>query len=95
MMTPSDSDQPRSDRELALWMLDQMRESAAFLAMLRAARRSGRRDILDTREDFDPHTKRLAALFDGDEDVIVGDAVEVRQRRLLAMEGDRPVAGRG
>lgn len=74
MMTPSDSDQPRSDRELALWMLEQMRESTAFLAMLRAARRKGRRDILDTREDFDPHTKRLAALFDGDEDVVVGDA---------------------
>lgn len=74
MTTARDSDQPRSDRELALWMLDQMQESTAFLAMLRAARRKGRRDILDTREDFDPHTKRLAALFDGDEDVVVGDA---------------------
>jgi hypothetical protein len=74
MTTTADAQDPRTDRELALWMLEQMRESEAFLAMLRAARRQGRRDILDTREDIEPHRKRLGVLFDGDEDVIVGDA---------------------
>ncbi len=72
--TIADGEGPRSDRELALWMLDQMRESEEFLAMLRAARRQGRRDILDTRADFAPHQKRLAKLFKGDEDAAVGDA---------------------
>lgn len=92
MTTPSDNELPRTERELALWMLDQMQESTAFLAMLRAARRNGRRDILDTREDFDPHRKRLAALFDGEEYAGVSDAPaalvgvidEVMQRDLLS-----------
>lgn len=74
MTTIADGKAPRSDRELALWMLGEMRESEAFLAMLRAARRQGRRDILDTRADADPHRKRLAQLFDGSEDASVSDA---------------------
>lgn len=42
--------------------------------MLRAARREGRRDILDTRADYAPHRKRLSKLFQGDEDASVSDA---------------------
>ena len=74
MTTIADDQAPRSDRELALWMLNEMRDSEAFLSMLRAARRKGRRDILDTPDDLEPHVKRLAQLFDGTEDASVGDA---------------------
>jgi hypothetical protein len=44
-----------SDRELALWMLERIRDSEAFLAVLRQARRSGKRHVLDHDEDIPPH----------------------------------------
>lgn len=67
-------DDKRSDRDLALWMLEQMRESEEFLGMLRAARRRGERDVLDIPEFAALHQGRLAKLFQGDDD---GDPTEV------------------
>jgi hypothetical protein len=55
-MTMMPSDTPMdSDRELALWMLERIRDSEAFLAVLRQARRSGKRHVLDHDEDIPPH----------------------------------------
>ena len=64
----NNSDDTRSDRELALWMLEQMGESEEFLGVLRAARRRGARDVLDTPDYAALHQGRLAKLFQGEED---------------------------
>lgn len=60
---------PRSDfpdKDLALWMLERMRDSAAFLDVLRKARVEGRRDVLDTDAYVARHGKRVAKLFQSD-----------------------------
>lgn len=55
-----------SDRDLALWMLERMRESDTFLESIRAARSAGGTDMLDRPEYTDAHRVRLAPLFEGD-----------------------------
>lgn len=52
-----------SDTELALWMLERSRDSERFLGVLRAARITGRRDILDTPDYVERHRTRLKKLF--------------------------------
>lgn len=82
----------RSERELALWMLEQMRESEEFLGVLRAARRRGERDVLDTPDYAEQHQGRLAKLFQGEEDeepaevpaALAGVIEEVIARDLLS-----------
>jgi hypothetical protein len=62
------------DRELALWMLDRMQDSEAFLAEIQAARVKGRPDILDTPDYVALHKSRLKKLYQGGDD---GEYAEV------------------
>jgi hypothetical protein len=62
------------DRELALWMLDRMQDSEAFLAEIQAARIKGRPDILDTPDYVALHKSRLKKLYQGGDD---GEYAEV------------------
>ena len=71
-----------SDKELALWMLDRMRDSDEFLGVIRAARSAGEPHILDTPEIAAQHTSRLAPLYQGDTEV----ALEASDAVLAAME---------
>lgn len=80
-----------SDQELALWMLERMKDSAEFLGTLRAARVKGKRDILDAPEYIDRHKGRLKKLFEGDEDetvdappALAGTIDEIAARDLLS-----------
>ena len=56
----------KSEKELALWMLDQMRDSEEFLGVLKAARVTGTRDILDSPAYIARHQARLKPLFQSD-----------------------------
>lgn len=59
-----------TETELALWMLDRMRGSERFLAVIKAARVAGRRDVLDAPDYVQHHRARLKKLFqsgDGDD----------------------------
>ena len=58
----------KSDRELALWMLERMRDSEEFLGAIRAARTAGKRDILDMPDYVARHKGRLKPLFQSDTD---------------------------
>jgi len=58
----------KSDRELALWMLERMRDSEEFLGVIRAARNAGKRDILDMPDYVARHQGRLKKLFQSDTD---------------------------
>lgn len=52
-----------SEQQLALWMLEKMQDSEAFLRDVRAARVKGKPDILDEPQFVDPHKTRLKRLF--------------------------------
>lgn len=52
-----------NDMELALWMLERMRNSERFLAVIKAARIAGHRDVLDTPDYVELHLSRLKKLF--------------------------------
>ena len=71
-----------SDKELALWMLDRMRDSDEFLGVIRAARSAGEPHILDTPDIAAQHTSRLAPLYQGDTEV----ALEASDALVAAME---------
>lgn len=58
--TPSSA---ASDTDLALWMLECMRGSERFLAVIKAARVTGGRDALDTPNYVERHRSRLKKLF--------------------------------
>lgn len=79
------------DKDLALWMLERMRDSAGFLEILRKARAQGRRDVLDTAAYVARHGRRLAKLFQSDteEDVpaaasAVAAIEEIMRRDLIS-----------
>jgi hypothetical protein len=81
----------RSDKELALWMLDRMQDSAEFLGAIRAARTKGKRDVLDTPEYAARHRGRLKKLFQsGSDDTVetpaslAGAIDEIAARDLLS-----------
>lgn len=68
-MMASDLAQPAanaSDRELALWMLEKMKDSAEFLRVIQAARRGGAPDVLDEPEYVEHHQGRLKRLYQSD-----------------------------
>jgi hypothetical protein len=71
-----------SDKELALWMLDRMRDSDEFLGVIRAARSAGEPHILDTPDIAAQHTSRLTPLYQGDTEV----ALEASDALVAAME---------
>ena len=51
------------EKQLALWMLNKMRDSEEFLGVIRDARRAGKPDILDTPDYVAKHKARLAPLY--------------------------------
>lgn len=72
-----------SEKELALWMLNKMRDSERFLDVIRSARNAGAPDILDTPEYVARHKARLAKLYQSDE----GGPVEAPQGVAAQVEG--------
>ncbi len=60
-----------ADKELALWMLERMRDSEEFLGVIRAARSAGGTDILDTPDYIALHTRRAAPLYQGEHEELV------------------------
>ncbi len=56
----------KTDKELALWMLDRMADSDEFLGVLRKARAAGKRDVLDTPDYIAKHKARLLKLHKSD-----------------------------
>ncbi len=56
----------KTDQELALWMLERMRDSEEFLGVIRAARTAGTRDVLDTPGYVARHQGRLKKLYQSD-----------------------------
>ena len=90
-MTMANEPTGRSDKELALWMLDRMRDSEEFLGVIRAARTAGRPDILDTPDYVSRHKDRLKKLYqsDDEEDIeapasLAGTIDEIAARDLLS-----------
>lgn len=77
----------RSDKELALWMLERMQRSEESLAVIKAARRDGTRDLLDTPEYVARHRQRLAPLYKGGDE----ETVELPPELVAALQaiGDR------
>ncbi len=80
------SDAP--DKELALWMLERMRDSEGFLGVIRAARSAGGTDILDTPDYVARHKARLAPLYQGadEESVEASDTVVALLEKLGARD---------
>ena len=76
------NDPGRSDKELALWMLERMRDSEEFLGVLRAARTAGKTDVLDTPDYVAKQKGRLKKLYQGDCD----DTVETPATLTGAMD---------
>jgi hypothetical protein len=76
------------EQELALWMLDRMRDSEKFLGVIRAARSAGGTDILDTPDYVARHKSRLAPLYQGaDEETIeASDTVVALLEKLGARD---------
>lgn len=74
-----------SDAELALWMLERMRGSERFLGVIKAARTSGRPDVLDTAEYVERHRARLKKLFQsgGDEDTPLPPATAAKVAAIM------------
>lgn len=79
------------DKELALWMLQRMRDSAGFMDVLRNARVQGKRDVLDTPAYVARNGKRVANLFQSDteEDVAAASSTaqtieEIMRRDLIS-----------
>lgn len=60
-----------SDRQLALWMLSRMQESAGFIDVLRKARAKGKRHALDQAQYRALHLSRVRKLHTGDDDEVV------------------------
>lgn len=64
-------DRNMPDRVLALWMLGRMRDSEEFIGVIQAARRTGKRDVLDEPEYVAFHNDRRKKLYqDGDDDIV-------------------------
>lgn len=57
-----------SERDLALWMLERMADSAEFLGALKAARAKGETDVLDTPDYAARHKRRLRRLYQGEDE---------------------------
>ena len=77
-----------TDVELALWMLERMRDSEGFLGVIRSARSAGGTDILDTPDYVARHKARLAPLYQGDneETIEVSDTVVALLEKLGARD---------
>ncbi|MEQ1615978.1 MAG: hypothetical protein ABL904_24735 [Hyphomicrobiaceae bacterium] len=76
------------DSELALWMLERMRDSEEFLGVLQKARKAGARDVLDTPDYVARHKARLAKLYksDTEDDVTVSATTIAKIEMLMARD---------
>jgi hypothetical protein len=93
VMANDSSGRPRadaSDKELALWMLERMRDSEGFLGVIRDARSAGGTDILDTPDYVARHKARLAPLYQGADEETV--EVSATVATLLEKLGARDLA---
>jgi hypothetical protein len=54
------------DKELALWMLERMKDSQEFLGVIQKARIAGTADVLDTPDYVGRHKQRLRQLYQSD-----------------------------
>ncbi len=80
-----------SEKQLALWILNKMRDSEQFLDVIRSARKTGEPDILDTPDYVARHKQRLAKLYqDSDEEPVetstgaAAVAAHIEERDLLS-----------
>ena len=71
------------EKQLALWMLNKMRDSEEFLGVIRDARRAGKPDILDTPDYVAKHKARLAPLYQDS----VEEPVEAAEEVAAVAEG--------
>ena len=85
----------KSDQELALWMLERMRDSEEFLGVIRAARTAGKRDVLDMPDYVARHKGRLKKLYRSDSDdteevppALAGLIDEIVERDMLSSRED-------
>jgi hypothetical protein len=85
----------KSDRELALWMLERMRDSEEFLGVIRAARTAGKRDVLDMPDYVARHKGRLKKLYQSDDSeteevppALAGLIDEIVERDMLSSRED-------
>jgi hypothetical protein len=85
----------KSDQELAMWMLERMRDSEEFLGEIRAARTAGTRDVLDTPDYVERHQVRLKKLYQSDSEdpveapaSLAGVVDELVARDLLSSRED-------
>ena len=74
-----------ADKDLALWLLQRMRDSEEFLGVLRKARTAGTRDVLDTPDYVARHKGRLAKLYQSDteDDVAVAPSTVAKIEVLM------------
>lgn len=84
----TDRDHGMSERQLALWMLDKMRDSETFLGVLRKARMRGALHVLDKPDIIARHTARLRPLHEGDEEEEVEVPISLAAKMAAIMERD-------
>ena len=77
-----------SDQDLALWMLERMRDSKEFLSVLQKARKTGKQDVLDTPDYVTRHKARLAKLYTSDTEDDVPVSPTTRAKIELLMKRD-------
>ena len=81
-------DRTMPDGALALWMLGQMRNSEEFIGVIQAARRTGKRDVLDEPDYVAFHNNRRRKLYQGDDDDIVELPASVVAKMKAIMDRD-------
>jgi hypothetical protein len=77
-----------TERELALWMLEKMKDSDTFLGILRKSRVEGQRHVLDTADIRALHVRRLKMLHQGDEEETVEVPVSLAGTIAALVERD-------
>lgn len=82
------ANEPKSDRDLALWMLERMKDSAEFLGVLKAARIDGKTDVLDTPDYVAKHKGRLKKLYQGSDEESVGVASSTAAKMAALADRD-------
>lgn len=81
-------DRNMADGALAAWMLGQMRNSEDCIAVIQAARRTGKRDALDEPDYVAFHNNRRRKLYQGDDDDIVDLPASVVAKIKAIMDRD-------
>ena len=77
-----------ADKDLALWMLERMRDSEEFLGVIQKARTAGKRDMLDTVDYVARHKRRLAKLFQSDSEDDVATSPSTAAKIEAVMKRD-------